>query len=423
MIEYIIKIKRKTKNIFRDRWVWKMAWRDGRHNLSRLSLFMAALITGIAAVVAISSLNYSFQYELDRNAKELLGADLVINGNKKFDSAWKKFLDSAKVKVAKDAEMASMVLFVNSGNSRLVKVTGLEGEFPFYGKMITKPFDAYHKTQTGDYIMLDELLAVQFGVKSGDSIKVGNKTFLMAGVVTKIPGRGGLSATIAPAIYISLESLDSTGLIQYGSRVGYSLYVKTKSEAETKTLLTKVRPLAKRLGNSVETVERRKEGMGRSFRSVYQFFSLLAFVALMLGCIGVASSVHIYAREKREEVAVLRCVGSSGWQAFNIYFIQIFVLGILASIVGAAIGVGIQQVLPYFLKGFIPFEVGFSLSWPSLLMGLVIGTLVSVLFSILPLISVRFVPPLTVLRSGPETAGRFSKTRIVTLILIALFPM
>src|SRR5258706_209642 len=423
MIEYIIKIKRKTKNIFRDRWVWKMAWRDGRHNLSRLSLFMAALITGIAAVVAISSLNYSFQYELDRNAKELLGADLVINGNKKFDSAWKKFLDSAQVKVAKDADMASMVLFVNSGNSRLVKVTGLEGEFPFYGKIETKPSDAYRKTQTGDYIMLDELLAVQFGVKLGDSIKVGNKTFLMAGVVTKIPGRGGLTATIAPAIYISLASLDSTGLIQYGSRVGYSIYVKTKSEAETKTLLTKVRPLAKKLSNSVETVERRKEGMGRSFRSVYQFFSLLAFVALMLGCIGVASSVHIYAREKRDEVAMLRCVGSSGWQAFNIYFIQVFVLGIIGSFIGALLGVAIHQIIPIAFKEYLPGNMQFFFSFRAVGEGILIGTIVSVLFTVLPLVSVRFVPPLTVLRADFIPGRIFSKTRITAIVLIILFPI
>ena len=78
MIEYIIKLKRKTKNILQDPWVWKMAWRDGRHNFSRLFLFMAALVTGIAAVVAISSLNYSLQDELDRNAKELLGADVKL---------------------------------------------------------------------------------------------------------------------------------------------------------------------------------------------------------------------------------------------------------------------------------------------------------------------------------------------------------
>ena len=423
MIEYIIKIKRSTKNILRDRWVWRMAWRDGRHNLSRLSLFMASLITGIAAVVAISSLNYSFQDELDRNAKELLGADLVIDGNKKFDSAWQKFLDSAKVKTARDADMASMVLFVNSGHSRLVKVTGLEGEFPFYGKMITKPADAYQKTQAGDYVMLDESLAVQFEVKLGDSIKVGNKTFLMAGMVTKIPGGGGLSATIAPAVYISMRALDSTGLIQYGSRVGYSIYIKTKSDKETKALEERVKPLAKKLGNSVETVERRKEGLGRSFRSVYQFFSLLAFVALILGCIGVASSVHIYAREKRDEVAMLRCVGSSGWQAFNIYFIQVFVLGIVGSLIGAILGTVIHQLIPVLFSEYLPGNIQFYVSLRAIGEGVLTGAIVSVLFTILPLVSVRFVPPLTVLRADFLPGKIFSKTRLTAIILIILFPV
>src|SRR6185369_12843900 len=109
-------------------------------------------------------------------------------------------------------------------------------------------------------------------------------------------------------------------------------------------LIEDIKPVTKRFGYSYETVERRKEGLGRSFRSVYQFFSLLAFIALILGCIGVASSVHIYAREKRDEVAVLRCIGSSGWQAFNIYFIQIFVLGIIGSIIGAILGAAIHQL-------------------------------------------------------------------------------
>jgi ABC-type lipoprotein release transport system permease subunit len=96
---------------------------------------------------------------------------------------------------------------------------------------------------------------------------------------------------------------------------------------------------------------------------VYRFFSLLAFVALILGCIGVASSVHIYAREKRDEVAVLRCIGSSGWQAFNIYFIQIFVLGIIGSAIGAVLGVLIQQIVPIVFGKYLPVELQFGVSW------------------------------------------------------------
>ena len=86
MIDYIISIKRKSKPFWRDLWIWRMAWRDARHNYSRLFLLVASLITGIAAVVSIGSLNYSLQETLDQNAKELLGADLVVNSNKKFDA-------------------------------------------------------------------------------------------------------------------------------------------------------------------------------------------------------------------------------------------------------------------------------------------------------------------------------------------------
>ena len=75
MIEYVIKIKRKAPSLFTDRWVWRMAWRDARHNFSRLFLFVASLITGIAAVVALDSLNFSLQNDIDTNARDCRAAE------------------------------------------------------------------------------------------------------------------------------------------------------------------------------------------------------------------------------------------------------------------------------------------------------------------------------------------------------------
>lgn len=423
MIEYIIKLKRETKSIFRDRWVWLMAWRDARHNFSRLFLFMTSLITGIAAVVSLDSLNHTLQNDINRNAKELLGADLVINSDKKFNKELLTLFSYSNLEQASEADMASMVLFLNNNQSRLIRLVALSGPFPFYGKIETLPADAYEKLPQGKFAMLDETLASQFEVSSGDSIRIGNVVFTVSGTVSKIPGGGGIMASFTPSVYISMNELDSTRLVQYGSRVNYKKFFKIEDEAKLESTLKTFEPAIKKYGHSYETVERRKEGLGKGFRSIYRFFSLLAFVALILGCIGVASSVHIYAREKREEVAVLRCVGSSGWQAFNIFFIQIFILGIIGSILGSLLGVGIQQVLPFFLQGLIPFDIGFTLSWSSLLLGLVIGAIVSVLFSVLPLVSVRFVPPLTVLRASPATQTIFSKTKIAVIALIALFPL
>ena len=423
MIEYIIKLKRKTRSIFRDRWVWVMAWRDARHNFSRLFLFMTSLITGIAAVVALDSLNQTLQNDIDRNAKELLGADLVVNSDKKFNAELDTLFKTSLLPQASEADMASMVLFLNNNQSRLIRLVALEGPFPFYGKIETLPEDAYPKLSEGRYAMLDETLASQFEVSSGDSIRIGNGVFMVSGTVSKIPGGGGIMASFTPSVYISMRELDSTKLVQYGSRVNYKRFFKIGNEAQLESTVHTFEPVLKKYGHSYETVERRKEGLGKGFQSIYRFFSLLAFVALILGCIGVASSVHIYAREKREEVAVLRCVGSSGWQAFNIFFIQIFILGIVGSIIGSFLGIAIQQVLPFFIEDLIPFNIGFTLSWTSLLLGLLIGAIVSVLFSILPLISVRFVPPLTVLRASSAPQQNFSKTKIVTIALIALFPL
>ncbi|MBX2955353.1 MAG: FtsX-like permease family protein [Cyclobacteriaceae bacterium] len=423
MIEYIIKIKRKTRNIFQDRWVWTMAWRDARHNFSRLFLFAASLITGIAAVVSLDSLNESLQQDIDRNAKELLGADLVINGNKKFEPELLSLFDSTKFPQAREADMASMVLFVNSGQSRLIRLVSLEGDFPFYGSIETLPPNAYQKMRNEGYALLDETLASQYEVSSGDSIRIGNSYFEVAGVVTKIPGGGGILSTFTPSVYIAMAQLDSTGLVQYGSRVNYRNYFKTESEVQTELLVTTLKTEVRKYGHGYDTVQERKEELGEAFQSVYRFFSLLAFVALILGCIGVASSVHIYAREKRDEVAVLRCVGSSGWQAFNIYFIQIFLLGIIGSLVGATLGLTIQQIIPVAFKGLLPVEVSFSVSWLSFWKGIMVGTVVSLLFSMLPLMAVRFVPPLTVLRADFEPAKIFSKARVLVVILIAFFPL
>jgi putative ABC transport system permease protein len=423
MIEYIIKLKRETKSIFRDRWVWAMAWRDSRHNFSRLLLFTASLITGIAAVVALDSFSRIMENDIDRNAKELVGADLVVNGDKKFGGELLTIFDSTHLEQASEADMASMVLFLHNGQSRLIRLVAFEGPFPFYGKIETQPADAYEKISTGRYAMMDETLASQFEVSSDDSLRLGNTVFKVAGVVSNIPGGGGILASFTPSIYISMKELDSTGLVQYGSRVNYKRFFKTESDEDTETLIKNIEPSLKRFGYSYDTVQERKEGLGEGFLSVYRFFSLLAFVALVLGCIGVASSVHIYATEKRDEVAVLRCVGSSGWQAFNIFFIQIFVLGILGSIVGSFLGIGIQQLVPVLLKGILPFKVEFSISWVSVLMGLIIGALVSVLFSILPLVSVRFVPPLAVLRADTEPSKKISKTKVTAIVLIGLFPL
>lgn len=423
-MEYIIKIKKKNKHLLNDSWVWKMAWKDARKNYSRLFLFISSIIIGIAALVAISSFNINLQNDINNQAKELLGADLVVHANNAYESELQTVFDSTATPQASDVNLASMVSFMtNTPGVRLVRVVALEGDFPFYGDIETLPVDAYSKIKNGEYAMVDANLAAQFDVSADDSLKVGNLTFKVAGEVRKIPGGGGVQATFTPSVYISKSALDSTGLIQYGSRVNYNQYFKTSGKEGTDSLVKKLKPILKKYGHNYETVQSRKENLGNAFENMYRFFNLLAFIALILGCIGVASSVHIYVREKRNTVAVLRCIGASGWQAFNIFFIQTFFLGFIGSFLGIVLGLSLQLSIPLLLNEFIPVEMNMSIAWIAVGQGLLLGVIIALLFSVLPLISVRFVPPLVVLRTGYESIRKFSKTRLVIITLIILFPL
>lgn len=423
-MEYIIKIKKETKNIFRDKWVWKMAYRDARRNFSRLFLFVSSIIIGIAALVSINSFNVNLQRSIDEQAKDLIGADLVVNANNPFEEDFQVIFDSIPGEQATEASTASMAMFMTSASgTRLIRIVALDGPFPFYGAIATSPDNAYDLIKSGPYAMVDGNLAGQYDVSSEDSIKLGNMVFKVAGEVSKIPGGGGIQSTFTPSVYISIDYLDSTGLVQFGSRVSYKQYFKLENKEELESALKELKPLVRKYGHSLETVADRKENLGEGFQNLYRFFNLLAFVALILGCIGVASSVHIYVREKREMVAVLRCIGTSGWQAFNIFFIQTIFVGIIGSALGVLLGLGIQFALPQLLKEFIPLDLNLEIAWSAIFEGLLLGLIISVLFSVLPLVSVRFVPPLSVLRTNFEPLKTVSKARILVIILIILFPL
>ena len=422
-MDYIIKIKKKKKHLFNDKWVWRMAWVEGRHNFRRLLLFTSSIIIGIASIVAIDSFNENLQRDIDSQAKDLLGADLVIRSNGPLDSLFSNRMDTLGEQRATDVHFASMALFMNvHGGARLVQVVAKEGNFPFYGQVKVQPADAFNSLTDGRNVVLDENLAIQYEVSSGDSIKLGQTVFIVQGIVQSMPGNNAISSSFTPSIYIPMAELESTGLIQFGSRTSYRRYFMLSENDDIDELVKNLRPALRKLDYRYDTVEEQKENMGRAFENLYRFFNLLAFVALILGCIGVSSSIHIYVQQKKHAVAVLRCLGASGWQAFNIFLIQSIFLGFIGSLAGITLGIIIQYSVPLLFGKILPVEVGFTVVWLSVLKGLLIGVTISILFSVLPLTLVRKIPPLIVIRSFFDEITARSKTRYLTILLIVLLP-
>ena len=404
------------------RWLLLMAWRDSRRNRSRLFLFISSIILGIAALVAIYSFEYNLRQDMDGQAKSLLGADLVIETNRTVKKEALPMLMSLGGELSEERTFASMIYFPKSQGTRLVNVRALKGTYPYYGEIETDPISASRAFRDGQEALVDKTLMLQFDAKVGDSIKVGELTFLISGVLNKAPGQTGFAASVAPIVYIPLNYLDQTGLSQKGSRINYNFYYKFGNDVNVEKLVKKLEPRLEKAELDYETIESRKENTGRSFEDLTEFLALVGFVALLLGCIGVASAIHIYIREKINTIAVLRCLGASSKQAFIIYLIQIVGIGLIGSLIGALLGTFIQQFLPVILKDFLPVEITASISWAAIAQGILLGLIISILFALLPLVSVRNISPLNTLRlSFQETSLFKDPVKWLVYILILLF--
>lgn len=406
---------------FRFSWLVKMAWRDSRKSKGKLLLFVMAISLGIAALVGITSFRENLLHEIDEQAKTLIGADIEIRGSQPLPDSLFQTAYNLAPEVSKETYFASMVYFPRSLGTRLAQVRALKGNYPYYGKIQTAPADAASRFQTGQYALVDEKLMIQYNVEVGDQVKIGNGSFEIIGRLQRIPGQTEIGATASPVVYIPYDYLDHTDLLQKGSRVNYVNYFQFSPSVDTTARWSRLAKIIDEKGYEVETIEDRKADTGRAFKDLTNFLELVAFAALLLGCIGVASSMYVYSKEKTTIVATLRCLGMTSNQALVIFLIQVAIYGLIGSVLGALAGVLIHLYFPLLVQDFIPVELDPVMSWTAVLSGLLIGVGVSILFALFSLVSLRKVSPLQAIRQETAPVSRFDWLQWVIAGIIGVF--
>jgi len=401
-------------------WLFKMAWRDGKASISRLMLFMASIILGIAAVVSIQLFSDNLKENIKGQSKALMGADFIIDSRQLPSEKVQAIIDSLHV-AASEVNFVSMAAFPKNNGTKLVKVRAIEGDFPFYGTLDTAPVSAAAQYQETGGALVDATLMLQYNLKPGDSIKLGKLTFPIIGALKSVPGSTAFSTSVAPPVLIPFRFIDDTELLQLGSRKEYQYFFIAPPAMDLALLDKNLDPILDDENADLDTHTSTSERLGRRYENVSKFLNLAAFIALLLGCVGIASAVHIYIKEKLKSVAVLKCLGATRKQTFLIYLIQIAGIGLIGGVFGAAIGIGLQYAFPYILEGFLPFDVQISITAQPLIMGITLGILMSVLFALLPLLGTWYVSPLEVLRGTDENLVKPRKARFFTLAAILLF--
>ncbi len=403
-------------------WIFKMAWRDSRSNRRKLFLYMAAIIVGVAAQVAITSFRVNLNESIGNQAKELLGADLEVDRSAPLQPEVQAYLDSLSSDQARMLSFSSMAYFPKNGITRLSQIMALEPEFPYYGTIETNPLEAANQYTTQTGALIDQSILQQFDLTVGDSVKIGLVTYEIIGGIIDIPGQSMANTFLGPRVIIPYENVEETGLLERGSRLEYTTFVKYQPGTDPELVVEELDAMRDSLSFGFDDVAERQDEVGEAIIYLSNFLNLIGFIALLLGGIGVASSIFVYVRQKIATVAVLRCMGASSNQALMIYLIQATAMGFVGSLLGAAFGTIIQLYLPVLVQDFIPVDIELFISWSSIAIGLFTGVAISVLFALIPLLAVRKISPLFTLRSVQvNLLGLLNlSTKTILTIVVAL---
>jgi len=384
------------------RWIFLMALRDGRTGYKRLLLYMSSIVVGVAAIVAVPSFGDNLSEAVDEQAKELLGADLSLRSNTPFGDEERELFEVIGGDQSEQVSFSSMVYFPVQEATRLVQVRALEGRYPYYGELITEPPAAARRYQEGAYALVDETLMIQFGAEVGDEITLGSAHFEILGKLRQSAGDSVVWSQLAPRIYIPAALVGQTGLVQYGSRVSFTTYFKLTGDSSAEEILTRYEQEIEENELRTDTVEKRKQRLGRQLSNLDRFLTLVGFVALVLGGVGVSTSINLYIRQRFSSIAILRCVGASPRQTVAIYLVQTGAMGLLSVLIGSLLGILLQRFLPSIVSGLVPVEMHPAISWPAVLAGMAVGFALSLLFALIPLAPVRRISPLLALRTDIE---------------------
>ncbi len=386
-----------------------MAAREIRASWRRLLFFFVCVAIGVGAIVALRSMIQTIRGSLAREARALIAGDVAIGTNRAWTPELRAAIDSrlAREPVTgkqEAVEVASMVRPEDGKGApvaKMVELRGVQPAFPFYGAIVLQDGRAYsHDMLAGHGALVRPELLAQLGLAVGDRLMIGGKPFTIRGVISQEPGRRVGAFSFGSRVLVDYDDLKSTGLLSFGSRANYQILLKMNGDPQP--LVRDLRQQFRDQFVNVRSYRSTEDQIGDDLIRAENYLSLVGFVILVLGGIGVWSVTRVFVRQKIKSVAILKCVGATTRQVLAAYVLQVVLLGLAGS--------GLGVLLARIALASIPARVGaalggshYGLTASAVWQGVFVGLLVSLLFSLVPLLEVRRVKPLLLLRGGTST--------------------
>ena len=376
-------------------------WRAGE-----LRVLVAALVLAVGSVGTVGFFADRVKGSLTRQANLLLGADVMISGDRPLPPAFADDAHALGLRTSPVIRFNSMV----QPNARagaeslavLTDVKAVSAGYPLRGAVkLADPANpegtpTQRIPERGE-VWPDVRLAQRLGLVVGDSLVVGEATLTVSAILQDEPEIARSMLALGPKLMLNVDDVPATNLLQPGNRATWRLLV---ADADGRGTLDTFRgALTKQLkaGQRVESVRDLRPELRQTLDRAEKFLGLAALVAVLLAAVAVALAASRYLRRHLDAAAMFRCFGASEMQALMLFFVQFLVLGVVASATGVLVALVGQQVLAMLLGSVVASELPPPVPLPGVA-AFSAGMLLLLGFALPPLVALASVPPLRVLR-------------------------
>lgn len=380
-----------------------LAWRQLRRDFKAgdIRILFAALVLAVVAVTAVGFVTDRAERALAIEANRLLGGDAVVRGDAPIEGAIRDASAAAGLESVDTIELDSMIR-VGAGDAatlQLGDVRALGDGFPLRGSFRIADADGIERDAGAvpepGTAWMSRAGADTLGASVGDMVTLGTRSFRLTALVLQEPDASIDYFNVAPKVFLHLSDLEATGLIQPGSRIRYRLVIAGDANA-VDGFATAARANIGR-GQRVETIGDARPEVRSSLDRAGRFLGLAALVSVILAAVAVAMAARQHSARHLTSVAVMRCMGAQQRTLVGIHVGELLLLGVIACTLGVVIAFGLQWGIGRWLESLLGLSIP-SAGWMPALQGYGVGLVVLMAFGAPPVLALRRVPALRVLR-------------------------
>jgi putative ABC transport system permease protein len=402
---------------------WRQSWRIARRDLTAgfrgLRLLLVCLFLGVATLATIGSLTASITQELAARGRVLLGGDVEVGMTQRQASAQEHAALTAQGRVSDTVRTRAMARRTAAApgapDAVLTELKGVDARYPLYGTLTLT--QGTYRPLAPDSVVIDRALSERLLLRPGDTLRYGEATFRVAGIIAAEPDRVGEGFTLGPVAIVSLQGMARTGLLQPGALYETKYRIRLSPQADPQAVVDGLKTRFEAESWEYKDRDHAAPGAVRFFERMGQFLALIGLAALVIAGIGVSNGVASYLGMKRSGIATLKILGATSADIARIYLLEIGAVALVGVGLGLVTGAVLPLALVRLARDVLPVAPGFGLHPLPLLTSAAYGLLIAFAFALLPLARARAQPAAAQMRGGVEPSRRLDRRSLLGVAL------